>query len=370
MGARFRTPETIITGCGSTTELPEQAKKQGTSALLVTGAASLKDLGRLRKIVAGLDAAGIDVTVFSHKSGEPSTDDVDDARQTLSVSRCNMVIAVGGGSVIDLGKAVAALAKCPHAASVHLAGKPFGKCNVPFLACPTTSGTGSEMTPNSVLIDREKKIKKSLRAESMMPNVAIVDPELTVTKPPAVTASSGMDALTQAIESYLSRNATPLTESLSLGAVALIVGSLEKAYRRGDDIDARTAMAYGSMQAGIALANARLGVVHGVVHPLGALYGVGHGIACAVLLPHVLEFNQPAVGEKMKILNHYLAGDCAAFIRALMGKLEIPGNLREYHLKPEDFPLIAEQAMSSGSTMANPRDVSPQDVIALLEKVA
>jgi len=370
MFARFRIPATVITGWGSTAELPEQAKKLGTSALLITGGASLKTFGKLRQIVAGLDAAGIDVTVFSHKGGEPTTDDADDARQTLAVSRCNMVIAVGGGSVMDLGKAVAALAKCQHSTSVHLAGKPFAKGSVPFLACPTTSGTGSEVTPNSVLIDHEKKIKKSLRAETMMPNVAIVDPELTVTQPPAVTASSGLDALTQAIESYLSRNATPLTESLSLGAVAMIVKSLERAYRDGADAEARTAMAYGSMQAGIALANARLGAVHGIVHPLGALYGVPHGIACAVMLPHVLEFNRGAVGEKIGVLDHYMEGDCVAFVRGLMEKFEMPSDLKKYKPDVADFPLIAEQAMASGSTKANPKEVTPEDIITLLEKVA
>jgi len=366
----FCTPEKIITGCGSTNELPAQAKKMGVCALLITGGASLVTSGRLQEIVASLDAARIDVTVFSHGGGEPTTDDTDDARQTFSVSGCDMVIAIGGGSALDLGKAVAGLAKCDLSTAAYLEGKLIKVRGVPFIACPTTSGTGSEVTPNSVLINPEKKEKKSLRSPTMMPDIAIVDPELTLTKPAAVTATSGMDALTQAVESYLSRNAYPLTEGLSLAAVGLIVNSLEKAYKDGSDIDARTAMAYGSLQAGIALANAQLGAVHGIVHPLGSLYGVPHGLACAVMLPHVLEFNRPVVEEKMKVLDHYAGGDFIEFIRKLMDTLAIPPNLKTYKLESEKFLSIGEQAMGSGSTKANPRDITPEDIAAMLEKVS
>jgi len=364
----FRTPDRVVTGCGCISNLPNEAQRFGAAALVVTGKTSLRSSGRLQELMALLDSADLDVIVFSHGGEEPTTDDVDDARQTAGVSKCDMVIAVGGGSVLDLGKAVAALAHAEHDAARYLAGASIEADGLPFIAAPTTSGAGSEVTPNSVLIDPARKLKKSLRAESMMPDVAIVDPELTLTKPPQVTAASGMDALTQAIESFLSRKAYPLTEALSLAAARNVAVHLKDAFLDGSNLEARSAVSYGSLAAGMALANARLGVVHGVVHPLGARFGVPHGVACAALLPHALEFNKECA-EKYERLREAVGCDIIEFVRGLMADVNIPERLNEYGLDAAQFDDIAVEAMDSGSTKANPREVRPADVVRLLEKV-
>jgi len=370
MASLFRAPQRILTGIGSISELPDEAAMLGDSAFLVTGQASLRASGRLQEIVGLLDAKGVDVTIYSARPGETTTAEVDEARELFAMGGCEFVVAIGGGSVLDLGKAVAALARAGSKTSHYLADAEVESSGVPMIAVPTTSGTGSEATPNSVLIDFDRRIKKSLRAPGMMPLVAILDPELTVSVPPDVTASSGMDAFTQAVESYLSVHATPLTEALSISAVELISGNIRAAHKNGADISARSAMAYGSFQAGVAMANARLGAVHGIAHPLGARYGVPHGVACAVLLPRVLEINRPAASEKMVRLDRVAGRDVVRFTFELLSALGLPADLKEYQLDRNDFPAIVEESLASGSLKANPKKFTAEDVLEVLKKIS
>ena len=212
--------------------------------------------------------------------------------------------------------------------------------------------------------------KQSIRSDSFLPRVAIVDPELTVSMPPGVTARSGMDALTQAIEAYWSIHATPITDALALRAVELISAHLLAAYERGDDVVARDAMAHGSLLAGMAFANARLGAVHGLAHPLGVRYAVGHGEVCAVLLPHVMRLNRPAAPAKYDRISHVVGTDAADFAARLLERLDLPTTLRHTGLRKEDFRTIVAEAMPSGSLRANPKKVTEEDLTAILAAVS
>jgi alcohol dehydrogenase class IV len=232
----------------------------------------------------------------------------------------------------------------------------------------TTSGTGSEVTKVSVLINREADLKKSMRDPDIMPDVSITDPELTVPCPPGVTAASGMDAFVQAVESYLSSHAIPVTESLSLRAASLVQNYLPAAYEDGEDREARYGVAQGSYMAGLALGSARLGAVHGLAHPVGLLFDRPHGEVCAALLPEVLRRNKMAAGEKYDTLRHALRGDPVARTEALLDDLELDRTLGSY---PDGAgeDMVTDYALDSGSSAANPVQVTPDYVRGVLEAI-
>ena len=236
------------------------------------------------------------------------------------------------------------------------------------VAVATTSGTGSEVTKVSVLINRDEDLKKSMRDPGIMPDVSITDPELTVPCPPAVTAASGMDAFVQAVESYLSRHAIPVTESLSLRAASLLHDHLPAAFEDGEDREARNAAAQGSYMAGLALGSARLGAVHGLAHPVGLLFDRPHGEVCAALLPEVLRRNKMATGEKYDTLRHALRGDPVARTERLLDDLELDRVLGPYPGE-EGEDMVIDYALDSGSSAANPVEVTPDYVRGVLESI-
>ena len=298
MPSNFATVGRVVTGWGAARELGAVAAALGRRALLVTGRSALRAAGITDRLVESLRAGGVRVELFEGVEPEPGVETVDRGREAFERGRCDMVVAAGGGSALDVGKAVAALAAGSAPTREYYSRRPLPSRFAPSVTVPTTSGTGSEVTPVSVLGDASAGLKHSLRGPSLLPAAAVVDAELTVTCPADVTASAGMDALTQAVESYLSRLATPLTDALALHAVELIWLNILAAYQHGEDRSAREAMSYGSLLAGMALANARLGAVHGMAHPIGWRYRLRHGVVCAALLPHVLRFNREAVAEK------------------------------------------------------------------------
>jgi alcohol dehydrogenase class IV len=365
MVATFRSPGLIVTGWGSLNELGPLAKTLGDKALLVTGRTALRRGGRIERVLGLLASAGVAAEVFGQVEPEPSTDTVDRGRTALRECAGNVVIAAGGGSAIDVGKAIAALAgsSLPTHEFYH---RPLPPVGVPCIAVPTTAGTGAEATPNSVLIDTLRRLKESLRGGDLLPAAALVDAELTLTCPKTVTAAAGIDALTQAIESYLSIHATPLTEALSLHAAELIWPNLPVAFADGGNRPAREAMAYGSLLAGMALANARLGAVHGLAHSLGLHCHAPHGIVCGALLPHVLRFNRPAAADKLDRLGRLLGGEPEERTAWLLERLELPRNLRGYDLKEADLGEIARESLPSGSLKANPRRAGVAELIELM----
>lgn len=366
----FRTPGKILFGAGALEALGREAHRFGDRVLLVTGRQAVADAGVTGRALASLGAAGLKAAVFNRVEPEPDVSTVDHCRQAVRAQRAVVVIGLGGGSAMDVAKATACLDGEDKPTAAFHQGEAITQSALPCIAVPTTSGTGSEMTPNAVLSDRHRHAKASLRAESMLPAVAIVDPEVTVSCPPNVTAASGVDAFVQAVESYLSLHATPVTEALSLRAIKELGRALPAVVTHGDDLALRTAAAWGSAMAGLALASARLGVVHGLAHPLGVRYHIPHGVVCGALLPAALEFNREAVPEKFAVLERVLAGDPVGYAQGLLVACGLPLRLNEFGLAADAFEAIADEALPSGSTQANPRTVTREDLLAMLAAVA
>ena len=365
----FQTSTSIFAGAGAIDHLSCEAAALGKRALLVTGRKSLEASGVLGRARAALVSAGLDIVRFNDFDGEPDIADVDHARGIMRESERDLVIAIGGGSAIDLGKAAAALLGEDQRTRAFHEGRTIESVGVPVIACPTTSGTGAEVTRNAVLTDRENHLKKSIRGDGLLPRVAIVDSDLTLSAPPSVTAACGMDAFTQAVESFLSIKAFPLTDTLSGRAAALIATHLADAVRDGQDRRAREALSWGSLLAGMALANARLGAVHGMAHPLGVMYHIPHGVVCAALLPHVLEINRQA-HEKFNMLAALLDGDPVEVTRRLLADVGLADSLASHSLRRQDFDRIVRDSLPSGSLAANPVPFDAQKIKRVLEAVS
>ncbi len=375
----FRTPGEVHFGAGAVASVGRIAKTWGERALIITGARSAKTTGALDAVCQSLKAAGVSVVIYDKVGHEPTIRLVEEARALARSEQCDLMIGLGGGSPIDTAKCAAGLFYSPEPVASHFRDglEPPDRA-LPWIAVPTTAGAGAEATPNSVLIDEETKIKQSLRSWRWLAKAAIVDPQLTVSCPPTVTAYSGMDAFTQAVESYVSRHATPLTEAISFEAALQVAKALPRAYENGADLEARTAVAWGATMAGIALANARLGAVHGFAHPVGAFYSLPHGMVCAILLPWVIEYNLDVAAPKYARLARALdvtapassdecaARDFLAYVRELNARLGIPAKLGEVGLERDRIDEIVKHTLPSGSLAANPKDVPEEDLKAML----
>jgi alcohol dehydrogenase class IV len=361
----FATASRIVFGAG-TLEQAGPAAALGSRALVVLG----QSTERAAPLLAMLAQQGV-ATAILHVAGEPTTAIVLDGLELARRERCDLVIGLGGGSVIDTGKAVAALLANPGDLDEYLEvigrGKPLTKPSLPCVAIPTTSGTGAEVTRNAVLASPEHRVKVSLRSPSMLPRLALVDPVLTYGLPPRVTAASGLDALTQVIEPYVSSKANPMTDSLCREGMRRIARALRQAYAHGDDAPAREDMAVGSLFGGLALANAGLGAVHGFAGPLGGMFPAPHGAICARLLPPVMAANVRALEQsgnetlrRYDEIGGYLTGDpratardAVAWVRNLVEDLQIP-RLAAYGVTASDFPALIEKAAVASSMQANP----------------
>jgi alcohol dehydrogenase class IV len=363
---RLSFPRGAVVGPGTVQRLGEEAAALGRRALLVTGRKALRQAGVTSKLLGILAAAGILAEVFDDVPPEPDVAGVDRARERLG--GCDLVIEVGGGSAIDVGKAAAALAMGDAPTAEYLRGRKLPPAGLPHIAVPTTAGTGSEVTTNSVLIDPACMVKKSIRGASLLPDVCIVDGDLTLSCPPRVTAASGMDAMSQAIEAFVSIHAVPTTDALALAAVRQIVASLPVAHAHGEDRRARAAMLEASFMGGLAFANARLGAVHGLAHPMGLIYRQPHGVVCAILLPAVLRQNAPVVKEKYARLRDAMGGDPADRAEELLREMALPLRFGPAPSSEQERMLL-DYALSAGSSKANPVPVDEAYVRAVLAAV-
>ena len=375
-------PGQVIFGSGRVAELGDVAAGFGSRALLVIGGTSLRRSGYLAHVEAALRDGGVEWDVLSGVPAEPGVEWVDEGRQKLRALSAEMVIGVGGGSVLDVAKAIAALAKeeAPCVA-FHRGEAKVTRRGLPCIALPTTAGTGAEATPNAVLSDRERRVKASLRGGDLLPAVALVDPQLTLSCPPDVTAYSGLDAISQALESWVSVGSNPFSDMLGLKALRLMAPALPQAVGDGANFSAREAMALGSLFAGMALASARLGLVHGLAHPIGELYHLPHGLVCGLLMPSVMEFNLPVATGKYAAAARELglcgpgssdeeaAETLIAWFRSLLAQLGVGGPLGEYGLSASDFDFIIQQGLPAGSTKHNPRQPTASDLQALLQRL-
>lgn len=378
----FATASRIVFGRGRVAELGALTEGLGRRALLVTGG----DDERARVVKSALSSAGVEYDRVRVR-GEPTTGDASEGVLRGRAFRAEFVVAFGGGSALDLGKAIAAL--LPNAGApldyLEVVGKnqPLEHAAVPCIAIPTTAGTGSEVTRNAVLASKEHGVKVSLRHESMLPRVALVDPLLTLGVPRAVTAATGLDALTQCIEPYLSCQANPLTDAVALEGVRRGARSLRRAFRDGGDVSAREDMALCSLFGGLSLANAKLGAVHGFAGPLGGMFESPHGAVCARLLPFVLETNLRALAARAKdspalgrfdALAQVLTGsgaaraaDGIAWVRELCAELSVPP-LSSYGMSAGDIPRVVQQAMRSSSMKGNPLVLEERELGEILER--
>jgi len=366
MAGVFVSPSRIVSGNGSLEELGTEGRRHGTRALLVTGRRAAKAAGITGRAGASLREAGVEVALFDQAPPEPDLASVDAGRAAAREHGADVVVGIGGGSALDVAKAIAGLAGEAELTAAFHGGRAVPEIGLPIVAVPTTSGSGAEVTPNAVLSDPANELKQSIRGTALLPRTVILDPELTVPLPPDVTAASGMDALTQAVESFWSTGATPLTEALSWEAARLIDGSILAAFADGTDLAAREAMAYGSLMAGLALAAARLGCVHGMAHPLGWRLHLPHGLVCAVLLPHVVRLNRKAAPEKYDRLAGLFGTDPAEHVESLLDALQLPRTLGGHGLVRDDFVAVVAESMPSGSLKANPKPVTEADVEDIL----
>jgi alcohol dehydrogenase class IV len=358
-------PLRTLARVGAARDLLRECRTFGPRGLLVHGA-SLAAGGTLQ---AMLDGTPPDMTVatWQHPGGEPTLDDVEAALACARGHEVGWVAGVGGGSVMDVAKACAGLLHSPLPVQAYHDGAPLLESRVPFAAVPTTAGTGSEATVVSVLTNARSGVKKSFRHASHMARLVILDARLLAACPRPVIASSGMDALVQAIESYVSREATWFSDEVALKAVALVRASLESVYRNAGDLAAATDLLHGSYLAGLALSNARLGVVHGLAHPLGARYRQPHGLVCGVCILPALEFNRPVIGKKYDRMCAAAGGDLRQTIAAMMQSLDIRSPFAGQPIRDRDA--IVRETLESGSTAANPRPVSAADADALLTRI-
>jgi alcohol dehydrogenase class IV len=380
MNLEFATASRFIFGSGRARDLPELTRSFGSRLLIVTG-----NHGRTRHAEHLQPLQQRPHTLLLQVAGEPNTNAIQQALQMARAHACDSVLALGGGSVIDAGKALAGLLPNPGHIEDYLEvigrGQPLRHPALPFIALPTTAGAGAEVTRNAVLLNPQHRVKVSLRSLFLLPRVALVDPGLTLGLPPALTASTGMDALTQLIEAFLSCKANPLTDAFCREGIPRATRALPRAFTHGHDLPAREDLSLAASLSGMALANAGLGAVHGFAAPIGGMFNAPHGAVCASLLPHVIRANLQALRQRhpdhpilprFTELARLLTGTTNAsadaglhWIDSTCASLQIP-TLRQFGLTPGDIPLLREKGQQASSMRGNPVPLLPGELDEIL----
>ena len=361
----FTGAKKIVFGRGSFASLPEQLAEQKVVLPLVVLDRNLAETGFREKVSALLDQAGMKYALYDKTEPEPPLELADEGTKIALKNKCDGVVGIGGGSAMDLAKAIAVLAANKAKAEEFLGLNRVPGPGLPKIMIPTTAGTGSEVTFTSVFIRKKLKKKEGMNSPYLYPELALLDPELTLSLPPHPTAATGIDALCHAIESYTSINASPMSEVISCEAIRLIAENLRTAVHDGSNIEAREAMLLGSLYAGLGLANAGVTAVHSLAYPLGGRYGVSHGLANTIMLPRVMAFNLPGALEKFTVIAEvmgeivddlplreaaYLAVEA---VEALIEDCGIMTTLEELEIPEKDFPELAKVAMTVARPLAN-----------------
>ncbi len=378
----FATSARILFGSGTSSQLKDVAREYGCRALVVTG----RDIARVTPLVSALDAAGMEPLVFPI-AGEPTIEMVRDGARLAREQRRDVVIGLGGGSPMDAAKAIAAVATNSGEPLDYLEvvgkGHSLQTAPLPFIAVPTTAGTGAEVTRNAVLGSPEHRVKASLRSPMMLAKVAIIDSDLTLDVPPATSASTGLDTLTQLIEPYVSCRANAFVDMFCVEGMRRVRESLEFVFKNGRDRGHRESMSFASLLGGLSLSNAGLGIVHGFAGPLGGMLNARHGELCAAVLPHGVLVNVRALRERAptsaalakyaeaaRILagkEHAEAEDLAPWLRELVQRLNI-APLADHGLTREQIPLLIEKAAQASSTKANPIVLTTEELREIAER--
>lgn len=381
MKFEFATATRILFGPGTFQQVGDIAKELGRRALVVTGRNSRR-AEPLRQLLA---AGGVTIS-FVPVSGEPDLNTITNGVAQAKAGQCDLVISFGGGSALDAGKAIAVMLTNPGELLDYLEvigrGRALPNASAPFIAIPTTAGTGAEVTRNAVLASPDHQVKVSLRSPHLLAKVAVVDPELTYNLPPKITATTGLDALTQLIEPFVSSRANPMTDALCREGIRRVARSFRAAFHEGQNPTAREEMSLASLFGGLALANAGLGAVHGFAGPIGGRFPAPHGAICAALLPHVMDTNIRALNQRQpesETLRRYdevaqlLVGnpkghaqDGVTWVRQLVSDLQIPP-LRTYGLSHESTAELVAQALKASSMKANPIALTANELSAALE---
>ncbi len=381
MRFEFATAGRIVFGAGAFAEAGTIARELGRRALVITG----RDPRRSEPLLGRLAAARIGAKTFA-LGGEPTIDDIAAGAAQARDADCDFIVGCGGGSALDAAKAIAALRTNDGEPLDYLEvigrAQPLARPAAPILAIPTTAGTGSEVTRNAVLASPAHGVKVSLRSPHMLPRVALVDPQLTHDLPPALTASTGLDALTQLIEPYVCTRANPMTDALCVDGIRRAARSLRRAVEDGHNAAAREDMALASLFGGLALANAGLGAVHGFAAPIGGRFSAPHGAVCAALLPHVMAANLHALRTRApqhEALRRYdeiarlvtdraqaTADDGVRWVRELVAALEVP-TLSTFQISRADIPVIVAAAEKASSMKANPIGLTSTELGGILE---
>ena len=374
----FTGAKKIVFGNGSLLTLAGHLNEHHAKNPLVVIDKNLAKTGLHEKIASILVSEGIKFTVFDKVEPEPRIELADEGAALCLKNKCDSVIGIGGGSAMDVAKAIAGIATNKGAAVDYLGLNKVPKPGLPKIMIPTTAGTGSEVTFTAVFIRKNLKKKEGMNSPHLYPDLALLDPELTLSLPPEPTAHTGLDALCHAIESYTSINASPLSEMFSLEAIALIAENLRTCVHDGKNIAARERMLLGSLYAGIGLANAGVTAVHSLSYPLGGKFGVGHGLANTILLAPVMAYNLPGALEKFADVAEAM-GECidglplreAAYlavdaVEALIEDCGITSSIRDFGVKEDDFPSLADVAMTVARPLENnPRKMTKEEMIAI-----
>lgn len=372
----FFMPIVNLMGPGCAKSVGQQVRTFGTKALIVTDAFLAKS-GMADQIAGYIKAAGVEVAIFPGAEPNPTDKNVHDGLQFLQQNQCDVLVSLGGGSAHDCAKGIGMVAgnggNIRNYEGVDKSTKPM----MPLIAVNTTAGTASEMTRFCIITNTDTHVKMAIVDWRCTPNIAINDPLLMMGMPPSLTAATGMDALTHAVEAYVSTIATPITDSAALMAIDLISKNLRNAVANGENFEARDKMAYAEFLAGMAFNNASLGYVHAMAHQLGGLYNLPHGVCNAILLPHVETFNliacperfadiAEAMGENINGLSIRDAAEVAIqSIQQLSGDVGIPSGLTPLNVKEVDFELMAGNAMKDATSFTNPRKATLQDIIGI-----
>jgi alcohol dehydrogenase class IV len=376
----FHIPPVLIFGSGASERVGEESRKLGVEkGLIITDEVLLK-LGILDNIKRALSQAKIQFAIYSGVFTEPTVEFVQDGLKTYKQNGCDFLLAVGGGSAIDTAKAIAVMATNAGSIEDYMGLNKIPKVGAPLIVIPTTAGTGSEVTQFTIITDTKRDVKMLIGSPFLIPQEAIVDPLLTLSMPRGLTAATGIDALTHAIEAYVSVKAQPMSDIFCLSAIELISGNLRQAWSNGNNIEAREKTMLGALQAGIAFSNSSVALVHGMSRPVGAYFHVAHGVSNAALLGVVTEFSlignptryariAKAMRENVERLTILEAADLAAkSIKRLIKDIKIP-SLQQLGVDKEKLdklaPQMAEDAIASGSPANNPRQATKEEIIEL-----
>lgn len=378
--ARFLMPPISLIGCGASKAVGDYLQKLGGKKALIVTDQGLKKFGVADAIKKCIEEAGLQAVIFAGAEPNPTDLNVADGLKFYQENGCDAIVSLGGGSSHDCGKAIGIVATNGGRIHDYKGIDTVPKPMPPFIAINTTAGTGSEVTPAAVITNTENHVKMVVWSINVSVNVAIDDPELMVGMPPALTAATGMDALTHAVEAYVSLGHNPKADALALKAIELIAKYLRKAVANGQDIDARVGMAYAEYLAGEAFSSAGLGIAHSLAHQPGSFIGLPHGVCNAIFLPLVCEFNMNACLERFADIATAMGEDITGLtdreaallgieaIRTLSADIGIPSGLAELGMKEEDIPNMAEWALKEVCTPTNPRTTTLQDMIDLYKK--